>query len=162
MHRVTVTQELDHDIADAWNVLDDFGTVYKYNPAVESSELLSTEPTGLNAARVCHFYDGTSLKETIVRYQPGRGYSFELSDFAMPLKQARAHFELTPLTGDRCRVAITLEFSPKFGPVGWLMGKLMIRPTLRKALRELTKGLDDHMRTGRVVGQGGALLEAAA
>jgi hypothetical protein len=51
---------------------------------------------------------------------------------------------------------------PKFGPLGWVMGKLMMRPMLLRALRGLTKGVDDHMSTGAIVGKGGALLAPAA
>lgn len=39
-------------------------------------------------SRVCHFYDGSSLKETIINYVPNQGYSFELSAFSLPLKSA--------------------------------------------------------------------------
>ena len=162
MHRVTITRELNHDVADVWRLLDDFGAIAKYNPGVESAEIVSARPTGLDAQRICHFYDGTSLTETIVRYQPGHGYSFDLSDFALPLKQATSHFDLTHISDGRSLLTVTLEFTPKFGPLGWLMGKLMIRPMLQRALRGVTKGLDDHMRTGAIVGKGGALLELAA
>ena len=41
------------------------------------------------------------------------------------------------------------------------MGKLLMRPMLTKALKGLTKGLDDHIRTGRIVGSKGELLELA-
>ena len=162
MHRVTVTRELNHDVADVWRLLDDFGAIAKYNPGVEFAEIVSAGPTGLDAQRICHFYDGTSLKETIVRYQPGHGYSFDLSDFALPLKQATSHFDLTRISDGRSLLTVTLEFTPKFGPLGWVMGKLMMRPMLQRALRGVTKGLDDHMSTGAIVGKGGALLELAA
>jgi hypothetical protein len=116
----------------------------------------------MGAQRICHFYDGTSLKETIVRYEPGRGYSFDLSNFELPLKQATSHFDLARISNGRSRITVTLEFIPKFGPLGWVMGKVMMRPMLLRALRDLTRGLDDHMRTGAIVGKGGALLAPAA
>ncbi len=162
MHRVTITREMSHDVQEVWRLLDDFGAISKYNPGVESAEILSPKPTGLDAQRICHFYDGSSLKETIVRYEPGQGYSFDLSDFALPLKQATTHFDLKRIGDGRSLLTVTLEFIPKFGPLGWAMGKLMMRPMLQRALRGVTKGLDDHMRTGAIVGKGGALLAPAA
>ena len=162
MHKVTIAREMDHDATDVWNLLDEFGAIARYNPGVESAEIVSPKATGMGAQRICHFYDGTSLKETIVRYQQGKGYSFDLSDYALPLKQATSHFDLTRIRDGRSRVTVTLEFIPKFGPLGWVMGKLMMRPMLRRALRDLTKGLDDHMRTGAIVGKGGALLAPSA
>ncbi|MCZ6857013.1 MAG: SRPBCC family protein [Gemmatimonadetes bacterium] len=162
MHTVTVTREMDHDVSDVWKLLDEFGAIARYNPGVESAEIVSAAATGMGAQRICHFYDGTSLKETIVRYEPGRGYSFDLSNFELPLKQATSHFDLARISNGRSRITVTLEFIPKFGPLGWVMGKVMMRPMLLRALRDLTRGLDDHMRTGAIVGKGGALLAPAA
>ena len=162
MHNVTITRKMNHDVADVWSLLDEFGAIAKYNPGVESAEIVSPDATGIGAQRICHFYDGTSLKETIVRYEPGHGYSFDLSDFALPLKQATSHFDLTHISDGRSLLTVTLEFTPKFGPLGWVMGKLMMRPMLLRALRGLTKGVDDHMSTGAIVGKGGALLAPAA
>ena len=158
MHSITVKRELRNNVETVWKVLDNYGAIYKYNPGVETSEVIGKKKTGLGASRVCHFYDGSSLKETIIKYVPNAGYSFELSDFSLPLKHATSHFQLEPLPGNSSLVSVTLEFEPKFGPLGWLMAKLLMRPMLTKALNGLTKGLDDHMKSGRIVGQDGVLL----
>ena len=160
MHSITVKREMNNNVETVWKVLDDYGSVYKYNPGVESSEILGEKNTGLGARRVCNFYDGSSLKETIIRYVPNQGYSFELSDFSLPLKRATSHFQLEPLSRDRCLLSVTIEFEPKFGPLGWLMAKLLMRPMLTKALNGLTKGLDDYMTSGQLVGESGELLAA--
>ena len=62
MHNVTVKREMNNNVETVWKVLDDYGTVYKYNPGVETSEILGEIKTGLGARRVCNFYDGSSLK----------------------------------------------------------------------------------------------------
>lgn len=161
MHKVTVTRNMTNDAQSVWSVLDDFGGVFKYNPAVETSNIQGNKTTGLGAKRICNFYDGTSLKETIINYEPNQAYSFRLSDFALPLKEATSHFRVTPLSSGGSQLLIILEFAPKFGPLGWLMGKLMMRPMLTKALTGLAKGLDDHIDSGQLVDQDGALLKAA-
>ena len=160
MHYVTVKREINHDIDAVWNVLDDFGAVHKYHPGVKNSNTIGEKKTGIGAKRVCHFYDGSSLKETIIKYVPNHEYSFALSEFSLPLKQATSHFKVAPLRNGNSELTITLDFQPKFGPVGWLMAKLLIRPTLTKALHGLTKGLDDYMTTGKFVGADGQLLAA--
>ena len=160
MHSVTVKRAINHNVDAVWSVLDDFGSVYKYNPSVEKSEILGDKLTGVGARRVCHFYDGGSLKETITQYTPNQGYGFTLSDFSLPLKHAASRFEVSPLGPQGSQLSITLEFEPKFGPVGWLMAKLLIRPTLAKALQGITQGLDDYLTTGQIVGERGELLAA--
>ncbi len=160
MHHITVTRGFNSSTDTVWNILDNFGGVYAYNPAVESSEVIGKKLTGLGAQRVCRFYDGSSLKETIIEYLPKEGYSFKLSDFALPLKTATSHFRLTPLSADTSELSITFEFQPKFGPLGWLMAKLLMRPVLTKALAGVANGLDDYLSTGRQVGKDGILLVA--
>ena len=160
MHSITVKREMDNSVEAVWKVLDDYGTVYKYNPGVATSEILGEKKTGLGARRECHFYDGSSIKETIIRYVPNEGYSFELSDFSLPLKRATSHFKLAALSQNKSLLSVTIKFEPKFGPVGWLMAKLLMRPMLTKALNGLTKGLDDYMTSGQLVGESGELLAA--
>jgi len=160
MHSITVKREMNNDVETVWKVLDDYSSVYKYNPGVETSEVLGEKKTGLGARRVCNFYDGSSLKETIIKYVPNQGYSFELSDYSLPLKRATAHLQLEPLSENKSLLSVTLEIEPKFGPIGWLMAKLLMRPSLTKALKGLTKGLDDYMTSGQLVGESGELLAA--
>ena len=155
MHTVTVKKEINTASSKVWQVLDDFGSIFKYNPGVKTSAILGDLKTGAGAKRICNFYDGSSLKETIFDYQPGISYSFELSDFALPLKTARTHFRLLAKTQHSCEVSISLEFQPKFGPLGWLMAKLLIKPMMTKALKGLAKGLDDHIKTGKLIGKDG-------
>ncbi len=45
--------------------------------------------------------------------------------------------------------------------MGWLMAKLMMEGQFKKNLSNVLQGLDDHIRTGKVVGKNGELLEAA-
>ena len=160
MHNVKVTREMDSNAATIWRYLDDFGSIYKYHPGVESSEILGKKITGPGAIRQCNFYDGTSIKEKISHYDEGRSYTLELSDYAMPFKSAEAHMEVTPTSADKSKLSISLKFVPKFGPIGWLMGKLLMKPMMTKALKDLTKGLDDHIRTGQFIGSKGKLLTA--
>ena len=161
MHEVTVTRDLNHDAKTVWDLLDDFGSIYKYNPGVKSSELLTEKQTGIGAKRICKFYDGTSLKEEITQYKSGKGYTFELSEFSLPLKKAYTKFEVVPVNSGHSRIKVSLQFTPKFGPVGWLMANLMMKPMLKKALSGLLKGVDDHLSSGKMVGPKGKLLQAA-
>ena len=160
MHKVKVSRELKADVKTVWAVLDDFAGIYKYNPGVKSSEVVSKEQTGKGAQRICYFDDETSLKETITHYNPMRGYAFDLSEYSLPLKEANTRVSIKPVDAHSCEVSVILSFIPKFGPLGWLMGKLLMKPMLTKALKGLTKGLDDHVRTGMTVLSDGSLQPA--
>ena len=45
-----------------------------------------------------------------------------------------------------------LAFRPKFGPVGWVMGKTVMAGQFRKILGRVLAGLEEHAETGEVVG----------
>lgn len=50
----------------------------------------------------------------------------------------------------------------RLGLLGWVIARLMVRPMLQRALRDLGQGVDDHLSTGAIVGKDGALVAAAA
>ncbi len=160
MHRVTVSTDINVNSQSAWAVLDDFESIYKFNPDVKNSELLSSQKTGVGAKRTCFFYDGTSLNETITDYEDGSFYEYELSEFKLPLKTAYCRWSVIPINDGACTVKASLTFTPKFGPIGWLMAKLLIKPALTKAFIGVFKGLDDHIRTGKIVCKDGSLKAA--
>ena len=160
MHHVNVTRDIQISKESVWLALKDFAGIYKYNPGVKSSELLSRQPIGVGAQRICHFYDGSSLKETITHYNEQQGYRFELSEFSLPLKKAFTEFSISPMGEHGCRVTVTLSFIPKMGPLGWVMAKVLMKPMLTKALKGLTKGLEDHVKSGLIVSQDGSLVPA--
>ncbi len=159
MQKLVIKRNLEVPAPAAWEVIDAFGSVYKVNPVVEKTRLVGDKATGEGAQRVCDFYNGQSVKETIVHYDAGRSYTIVLSEFSLPFKSVRTRIEVTPLPGDRSQVVFYLEFAPKFGPVGWLMAQLMFKPFLRKALMGFAKGIEDHIKTGKIVGEKGKLIE---
>lgn len=159
MQKLVVKENLEVPASAAWASLDAFGSVYKVNPVVERSALVGDKPTGKGAQRMCNFYGGQSVKETIVQYVEGQSLTIELSEMTMPLRSASTRVEVTSVSDDRCQVAFYLQFSSKFGPVGWLMAQVKIKPFMRKALSGFAKGIEDHIKTGKIVGENGKLIE---
>lgn len=159
MQKFVIKRNIEVPASAAWEVIDAFGSVYKVNPVVERTTLVGDKATGEGAQRVCDFYNGQSVTETIVQYDEGRSYTIELSEFSLPFKSVRTRIEVSSISGDRSQVAFYLEFAPKFGPIGWVMAQLMFKPFLRKALMGFAKGIEDHIKTGKIVGEKGKLIE---
>ena len=92
----------------------------------------------------------------MLEWEPGRRQKIELSEMPMPMKRAVAEFTVAP-RGDRdTEVSITMVFTPTFGPLGALMGVLMMKPMMRKIFAQVLQGLEHHARTGEAIGKGGA------
>ena len=152
MHEVQVARTIDVPADEAWKIIDDFGGVHQYHPLVERSPIKNGVASGLGAERVCHFDNGDAITERITGYEAGREYTVEIIDMGkFPLKVAVGTIGVSPAGQDRSTVRFDFRFQPKFGPVGWLMGKTMMRSQFRKILGNVLAGLETHAKTGTIV-----------
>lgn len=153
MHTVTVQKTIGVSDVEAWKVLDDFGGVEKYHPLVERSPLKGEQRSGEGAMRTCHFHGGGSIEEKITGYEEGVGYEVTVTDPGpMPLESAVADLRVTPAGAERSTIRLAMHFKPKYGPIGWLMAKTVMKSQLRKTMGNLIDGLEEHAMTGAIVG----------
>jgi len=153
---VSVTRTFDTPAATVWNTLDDVGNVYRFHPLVESSESINDVTTGEGAKRQSNVYDGGVLLEEVVESDPEHRQVVNMIDAGpFPLKEAVATFALEPIDENSTQVTMTMSFVPEFGPVGWLMAKLMMKNERRAMCGDSLAGLDTHLQTGEIVGYNG-------
>jgi carbon monoxide dehydrogenase subunit G len=154
MMKVETTKTVNVPATRAWEVIADFAHVDRCHPLVDHVDMRSKEESGVGAIRVCHFYDKTSLTEKVTDWQEGKGYTIQLSEFSMPLKEAAATLSVKDTGAGTSEVSFLMEFTPKFGPLGWVMGKLMMRPMMRKMFDLVLAGMAHHAVTGEEIGEG--------
>ncbi len=138
----------------AWEILADFESVDHFHPFVDRVELRSDAQRGVGAIRVCNFYDNTSVVEEITRWQEGETYTVQLSEFSLPLKEAAATLGVRATGAETCEVTMEMAFVPKFGPLGLIMGKLMMRPMIKKMFNQVLSAFSHHAVTGEEIGKG--------
>jgi carbon monoxide dehydrogenase subunit G len=153
MMNVKASKAVNVPVERAWEVIADFAHVDRCHPLVESVTMRSDAARGLGAIRVCNFYDKTSVAEKIVRWQEGESYTIELSEFSLPLKSAAATLSVRATGKDTSELRMLMDFTPKFGPLGWVMGKLMMRPMMTKMLNRVLAGIAQHALTGEDIGE---------
>ena len=157
MHTVSATRTIDSPVGAVWNVIDDFGNVHRYHPGLKHSEGINDVATGVGAERRCDFYDGNTIHEELIERVPERRAAQNVFDLgSLPLETVVGSMDLEPIDGHSTEVTMTLSFVPKYGPVGWLMAKLMMERQLRGLSEDILAGLDTHLQTGEVVGPNGA------
>ena len=132
--QVNVTKRLSLSAEEVWRHLADFSGIARIHAFVESADLLSENNEGVGASRKCNFYDGNSVVEDVLEWESGRRMKIGLSEMSMPLKRAEAEFIVTPRGEDQTELSITMSFIPKFGPLGALMGVLMIKPSCEETM----------------------------
>ena len=162
MATVSKTLRLAVPAEKAWAIISDYGAIHKYHPGVERSPILNGIERGVGAIRRCEFYDGSSVVEKVISWQDGRSLTVELSGMSMPLKQAQAQLQVRQAGKGTSDVTITMDFTPKFGPLGWLMGQVMMKPMMRGMFTKVLQALETHASTGRLIGPEGVVLSPMA
>lgn len=159
MQSISVSRNLPHDISTVWDAISDVGGIHKFNPMVDTSPLMSKEKTGLDCTRQCNFYDGTSIVEKVTEFEEGKFLKLELSEMSMPMKIAFATMSVTQIDKDATLIELKMDYVMKYGLMGKMMG-VMMKPMMKSMFRKVLKGLEDHLTTGQVIGEGGKVLAA--
>lgn len=155
MSIVTYTKTIETPIGEVWDVLDDFGGVARWHYNAASSSLLSPNNQGLGATRKVQMNNGTEVVERVVAYEEGVCTRAEVIEHDLPLHSAFLTFRLQERSKSSTDVTIEMEFEMKFGPLGWLMDKLVMAPSMRRSHKQVLDGLERHIETGRVIGADG-------
>ncbi len=132
-----------------WAVLGRYMHIDEFAPLIKSVDALSDGEDGMGSKRRNHFDNGTSIVEEVTSWQPGKGFTVELSDMAaMPLHEASSKVLITP-AGDRSTVTWTFDYRVKYGPLGWLMGQTMMKIMMGKIIDGNLKGLADRVHSNQ-------------
>jgi len=141
---------IDADSAEVWAVLGRFMHINEFAPEIASVEALTTGADKVGSRRRCVFKNGGDIVEEVTDWQEGRGYRVRLSETdPMPLKEGFADIRLEPASAGKTRVTWGMDFNLKYGPIGWLMGQLMMKPMMGKILNANLKGLEQRVAAAK-------------
>lgn len=152
-HHTENTLRVNIPAENIWQILQDFSSVEKFATTIKSSPVVSEVKSGIGAKRLCTFNDGSSLIEEIVEYEEGRRFKMELSDYSLPLKSMSAEMKVTAIDDNCCEIYMSADFVVKAGPLGWLMGQLIMKPVMKGVFKKLMMGLAYHCKTGQCINE---------
>lgn len=150
-HHTEATLKVKVSKQKIWQVMEDFSSVEKYAEKIKSSPIIGDIHSGVGAKRLCTFNDGSSLVEEIVDFQEEQGYKMALSEFSLPLKSMQAEMKVTEIDENSCEIYMSSDFVVKAGPLGWLMGQLIMRPVMKGVFNKVMSGLAYHSATGEKI-----------
>ena len=111
-------------------------------PMVTSVKALTSAQGGLGARRRCHFENGGAIVEKVTEWEPGRGYEVRSSELdPMPLHELVAGIAVAPKGADVSTVTWSVGLRVKCGPLGWLLGQVMMKRMMGKVLDGKLQGL---------------------
>ena len=129
-----------------WDVLARFMKIDEIAPEITSVDALTNGDVGIGSRRRNHFANGTSVVEEVTEWKPASGYTVRLSEMAaMPLQEASSEIRITT-TGGVSKVTWTLDFRVKYGPLGWLMGQIMMKAMMGKIIDGNLQALSDKVQ----------------
>ena len=128
MTHITRQTSISAPQARVWEVLADLGGIQEYNPNVSRSHWNSGPRGGVGSSRHCDFTAGGSIDETAVDWKEGESFTLELHDGIRmpPFRKAQGAFRLAP-EGEATRVTVDLQYTMKYGPLGALMDRMLVR-----------------------------------
>lgn len=146
MHEASATREIRADTAVVWEAIDDFGGIDKFESTIERSGIIDGPETGEGAVRECHFDDGSRTEEKIIEYEPGSSLTVEIIDYGgAPMEEGFTIKSVEAVDDTRTEVTWTHRFTPKYGPLGWLMAKLLIKSKIEETFEDSLEDLDSYV-----------------
>ncbi|SFC56560.1 SRPBCC family protein [Pseudoalteromonas denitrificans] len=152
-HHCANTLKVNVSAEKIWQVLEDYSGIEKFAMTIKSSASVNDISSGLGAKRSCTFNDGSSLVEEIIEYQIGQGYKMDISNHSMPLKSMQAEMKVNAIDANSSEIYMSADFVVKGGPLGWVMGQLLMRPVMKGIFKKVMTGLAYHSVTGELVGK---------
>ena len=111
----------------------------------------SENDQGDGATRHCDLTQGGYLKERALDWHEGKDFKIDIYETNLPLERNVVAFSVEA-DGDGTIVKVAPEYVIKYGPLGWLMDRLLVRRQFKKGMEGLLSGLKYHIETGQLVG----------
>jgi carbon monoxide dehydrogenase subunit G len=122
-----------------WELLADFAGISSWASNVSQSSLLTSTAPGLGAVRRVQV-GRAALRETVVRWQPGRALAYDIAGLPAVVTSARNTWVLEP-SGTGTSVTLTGDVETRGGP---LVARLVARQ-VGKACDQLVQSLAAHL-----------------
>lgn len=130
--------------ADAvWRELTDLTAVVHYNPLAARVVVTTAHATGPGAARRCEGPQG-AFCERVLEWEPGRSVTMELTESPWPVVSMRWVSGLAS-EGASTRLTQVTTYAPRFGPLGALLDRVVLRRQLHRGIGGVLEAFARHV-----------------
>ena len=150
MSEIKLEIAIDAKPEKVWEVLGDFGNVYKWSPAIRASASVEGHERGGDAIRSCELPGFGSVNETVTEWSEGEGFTY-LAEATGPVKTAVSGWRVRS-EGAGSVVTVAVDFKVRYGILGTVMDRLIVRRMLRRIVARSLAGLRHYVMTGEEVG----------
>mmetsp|Transcript_38473 Transcript_38473/g.151851 ORF Transcript_38473/g.151851 Transcript_38473/m.151851 type:complete len:166 (+) Transcript_38473:156-653(+) len=151
MH-MKVTREVQVSAEKCWEMLGDFSNVHHIHPLVQTSTPVTENDRGLGAIRECELYDGNSVQEKVIEWdEENMSYTFNLEKGKLPLTLLEVKVSVEANGATQSLLACDVDFDPKYGFIGKLLGHFLMKPKLGGVLGDMLGGVKYYLDEGEDV-----------
>jgi hypothetical protein len=138
--------EIDAPPAVVWGILSDFSGVATWAPYLRSSSPVGDIESGVGAYRVMRHFWGFRLEESVVRWEDGAGYDFDVVRVPFPIRDVRESWRVSEENG-ALTVTTRVEYDTHLGPLGTAIDAVIVRHLVKREMREGLRGLKRYAET---------------
>ena len=143
MRRLEAGIQINVSRSVVWGILSDFSGVATWAPYLRSSSPVSDVESGVGAYRVMRHFWGFRLEESVVHWDEGNGYAFDVVTVPFPIKDVRETWQIADDDEGVC-VRTSVEYDTHLGPLGGALDSVLVSHLVRREMREGLKGLKRH------------------
>lgn len=141
-----MTTTIHHQIAinatpeQVWLVLADLDRLADYDPVVTKSVVIGQTHEGLGARRRCDARQGRFFVEDVTVWEPPHKLQFAIVECNLPTT-GLSHGYVLELTAAGTTVSETLAYDIRFGVVGRVLDRVIVRGKTEQGIRGFLAGL---------------------
>lgn len=141
MPHVSFSASLRAPAPDVWHQVADLSRLPAFHPACTRVDSMTPCEGRLGAERRCPQADGTTVHEKVIAWDEGRSFRVTLVEHALPVHWAEAGMRLERESAASTRVTVSMDYLPKYGALGRLLDRAVLRPRLSRMLEDMLQGL---------------------
>ena len=127
-----------------WDVLKDFGNVSDWAPTVTKSHYLNSQTNGVGVGRHCEIEGFGSIQEYVTHWQENQGFAYSVTPLG-PLAKSNSSWWLTSIDDQTTKLEVILSYNIRFGLLGKILHKLVMRKKLEQSLPEIVAATKKHV-----------------
>ena len=132
--------------AVVWGILGDFSGVATWAPPLRNSAPVGDVEAGAGAYRVMRHFWGFRLEETVVEWDEGNGFRFDVVKVPFPLRDVRESWHLADGEG-QVQVTTRVEYDMYLGPLGAALDAAFVSRLVRREMKAGRHGLQRSAET---------------
>lgn len=134
---------------EVWAAVADLGAIQAFHPGVTRSYYTSERKEGVGASRHCDLKPFGSVEERATEWNEGESFTLEIYDGQRMPPFKVAHGSMTvESNGTGTTARLTLEYEMRYGFLGHVMDRLMVRSRFEKMVPAVLAGLKQHVEKG--------------